>query len=151
MRTLALAVASSITLLSGCSITGHTPMTRFESPETRGETWKLEGQATYQGRNEISLTPDFTLWAPSLASPSIETPDHRLMVSGAMGVAERVDLSISVPETRIGVKYQPFGSTRKEAGTDNFPVAIYTTKRMSRTAASSPALTLPTPRITCAS
>lgn len=123
MRKYALLLA--LPFFSGCSIMAHTPMTRFESPEVRGEAWKLEGQIGYQGRNEIKLTDDFTRRAPNLSAPSVEGPGHRLMGSAATGVHEAIDVSISLPEARLGVKVQLLGDPQNRAAVGNFPLAVY--------------------------
>lgn len=125
MRRIAIVLALTFPFFNGCSITAHTPMTRFESPETRGESWKVEGHVAYQGRNEISLTDNYTFRSPSLSDPSVEGPGHRLMAQAATGVSEQIDISLSLPEARLGIKAQLMGDSRAKAAAGNFPVSVY--------------------------
>jgi len=116
----------SLTLaLSGCSIVAKTPMTRFESPEAIGEQWGVEAQLAYQGRNEVALTPNFALKAPSLDNPSVETPGHRVVAIGALGLFERFDINASLFDSRFGIKYQFLGSPFASAEKGNFSASGY--------------------------
>jgi hypothetical protein len=109
-------------LLAGCSVIAHNPMNRFESPETRGEGWEVQVGA--QSRNEIELTPDFVVAAPSHSSPSINSPTHALFAQGAVGLGRNFDLSLSALESRIGGKLQVLGAPASEAEAGNFPISI---------------------------
>lgn len=111
--------------VSGCSVVAKIPMNRFESPETRGTPWKLEGQVAYQGRNEVSFTEDYRFSPPTLSTPSVDTPGHRLMAQGAVSMLERLDVSLTVPDSRLGLKYQIFGSPYESREEGGFPIAVY--------------------------
>jgi hypothetical protein len=120
-----LALISLTLALTGCSIVAKTPMTRFESPEAIGEQWAPEAQLAYQGRNEVALTPNFSTRAPSLDNPSVETPGHRIVAIGALGLFERLDISASLPESRFGLKYQFLGNPFASAEKGNFSASGY--------------------------
>jgi hypothetical protein len=123
MRLLLFALALLVTL-PGCSVMVKTPMTRFESPEARGKPLGFDALMGYQGRNEIELTPNYRLQAPSLANPSVEDPSHHLMAAGNFGLLKRLDISLTIPSSRIGLKFQPLGDPKSGATSGNFPVAI---------------------------
>jgi hypothetical protein len=129
---LALSFGLALLTLNGCAITAHTPLTRFESPEVQGETLRAEGFIGYQGRNEISFTPDFTTTPPDLSNGSIEEPDHRIMAQGAVGLGRRFDLSVNGPGARIGGKFQLLGEPAINSEQGNFPVSVYGGGTLSR-------------------
>ena len=111
-------------ITSSCSIMVKTPMNRFESPEARGKSAGISGFAAYQGRSEVELTNDFTTTPPSLSSPSVKAPGHRLMANGSIGLGERFDINITLPETRLGAKFQILGDPLEKAEAGNIPLAI---------------------------
>src|SRR5688500_3581837 len=113
-------------LLSSCSVMVKTPLNRFESPETRGKSGGVDGYLGYQGRNEIELTPSVSRRAPDLTHPSSETPGHRLMANASVGLAERFDMSLTLPEARLGAKYQLLGNPHESAEAGNIPLSIST-------------------------
>ncbi|RZA05242.1 MAG: hypothetical protein EOP11_13250 [Proteobacteria bacterium] len=132
MKLSLLALSLALFALSGCAITAHTPLTRFESPEVQGEFLRAEGFLAYQGRNEISFTPDFTTTPPNLSNGSIEEPDHRLMAQAAVSLGRRFDLSVNGPGARIGGKFQLTGEPAISSEQGNVPISIYGGGTLSR-------------------
>jgi hypothetical protein len=116
----------SVLLASSCSVMVKTPLTRFDSPEARGKAGRIGGLLSYQGRNEVELTPSLLLAPPNLVNPSVEVPGHRLMASGSVGATERFDISLSLPDARLGLKYQLLGDTHETSEAGNIPLAIST-------------------------
>lgn len=111
-------------LLSSCSVVVKTPMNRFDSPETRGEGGKFEGLVGYQGRNETQLTPDYLTTAPTVTSPSMPPPGHRVIMNGSVGLIESLDLTINLNEARAGLKWQLLGAPFEGAKKGNIPLSV---------------------------
>jgi hypothetical protein len=112
-------------LLSSCSVMVKAPLTRFESPETRGKSLSAEVMGGYQGRTDVMLTRDYTQFAPDMNQPIIsDDPGHRVMASGYVGILEKLDAGISIPDARFGVKYQIHGEGKEKAAQGNLPISI---------------------------
>lgn len=108
----------------GCAVVAKLPMNRFESPEATGRLLGAEGQVGYQGRNEVVLTNNTAVKGPSFTDPSVETPSHRLMAEGAVGLLERLDVNLTLPAARLGAKYQLLGSPHDKADKGNTSIAV---------------------------
>lgn len=124
MRKLALVAAALA--VSSCSVMIKTPMTRFESPEVRGKPGGLDAMVGYQGRSEVVLTPSIISRPPSMDTPTMDSPGHRLMAEGAVGLGKNFDINLTFPEARLGVKYQILGAPYEDAEAGNIPLAIST-------------------------
>ncbi|MGZ3693675.1 MAG: hypothetical protein ACXWQO_05715 [Bdellovibrionota bacterium] len=114
----------SALLLCSCSVMVKTPLTRFDSPETRGKQGGVDGYLAYQGRNEVELTSNTLVSAPNLDRPSVQPPGHRLMANGSVGLAEKFEISLTLPAARLGVKYQILGDSHDAATKGNIPLAV---------------------------
>jgi hypothetical protein len=110
--------------LSGCAINAKLPLNRFESPEANGDWMKTEVLAGYQARTEVQFTSDYTLYAPTVSAPSVEVPAHRLMGMGAVGLARKWDIELSLPQVRLAAKYQILGEPRLESKKGNTSLAV---------------------------
>ncbi len=117
-------LAFAVIAFSGCTVVAKLPMTRFETPETEGKFLAAEGQIGYQGRSEVEFTDDFTVIPPSTTNPSVETPGHRIMANGSLGILNRLDVNLTIPEARLGLKYQFLGAPRTMAEKGNFSAAV---------------------------
>lgn len=112
--------------LSSCAVMIKVPLNRLDSPETTGKYGKAHMMAGYQGRNELELTPAAGFTSPSLSRPDAQPPGHRLIGNGQLGVGEKLDVSFTLPQSRLGVKYQILGQNQMEAEAGNIPLAATT-------------------------
>jgi hypothetical protein len=113
--------------LCACSITAKLPLTRHETAETQGTQEGRSGvefQAAYQARNEVEFTSDYNRVAPSVTSPSVKSPGHRVMGTGALAILDSLDVSITAPQSRLSLKYQILGEPRIRAELGNFSLAV---------------------------
>ncbi|HEY8279762.1 MAG TPA: hypothetical protein VIH99_09075, partial [Bdellovibrionota bacterium] len=109
---------------SSCAVTAKLPMNRFESPEASGKAFGGEVQLAYQGRNEVELTPAYETRAPNLNDPSVQKPGHRVISQTSVGLMERMEISLTLLQPRLGLKYQFLGDTRPKASKGNFSMAL---------------------------
>lgn len=113
--------------LPACAITAKLPLTRHESPETQGKPdgkMAAEMQGAYQSRNEVEFTDDYNRRAPSVTAPSVETPGHRIIGQGGLGLLDSLDVTLTLPQLRLGLKYQFLGEPRLRAEKGNFSLAV---------------------------
>lgn len=116
----------AVLLFSSCSTMVKVPLNRLDSPELRGEAGKIDGRIDYQGRNEVELSPWAGIQPPTLTTPAVQVPGHRLVANAEVSVWDRVAVTLALPQTRIGAKWQILGATYKDAQKGNIPLAVTT-------------------------
>jgi hypothetical protein len=120
--------AAVLAILSGCaSVFTDLPYSRLDSPETMGEFKRGKVHAGIGRAANLEFATD----ASSRPLSIIETPEPRYDLQTFaqidFGLLKRLDVSlrefINSP-WMLGLKFQPIGSSRKEAGAGNFSLAI---------------------------
>src|SRR5690349_11964388 len=124
MKIILLLVINAL-LFSACGtspIDIHTPLTRFDSPESNGKKFGVSAAAGIVSNEKTTITPDYGLYSAADTPVSFDSATT-VGANANLGITERLDIGlrghINVP-LLFEIKYQLIGDSRIAAKEGNF-------------------------------
>lgn len=115
------------------------PVNHFDTPEAIGETGRAKLDIGYVGANEVVLTNNYLVTAPSISHPEAINRGDYVRLGGGIGVIDSLDVELK-SLSAIQAKFQFIGEPRKKTKEGNFAVAATVLGGFDYYAASSPSV-----------